>query len=125
MITVLIAKDEVKIKEMLAKLLKQKGFVITDEWEKDNVIKIISQDSVKQVFAWQDKIVELEDALYKEKEGVLYRYIIENVEKPLFEQVLQKTEGNQLKAARILGINRNTMRSKVKKLGINANKYRS
>ncbi|MDD5348254.1 MAG: helix-turn-helix domain-containing protein [Candidatus Omnitrophica bacterium] len=38
----------------------------------------------------------------------------------MIEYVLQQTEGNQLKAARILGLNRNTIRAKIKKLGIDA-----
>lgn len=72
-----------------------------------------------------DKIKELEDSLYKEKRGMIYRSILETVEKPLIEHILERTEGNQLKAARILGINRNTMRAKIKKLGININEWKA
>jgi len=70
------------------------------------------------------KILELDDSLYKEKQGILYRYILEIVEKPLIEHALERTYGNQLKAAKILGINRNTIRSKIKKLGIDSNKWK-
>ncbi|MFA6218031.1 MAG: helix-turn-helix domain-containing protein [Candidatus Omnitrophota bacterium] len=70
------------------------------------------------------KVVEFENFLYKDKKGVLYRFIIETIEKPLFECALERTAGNQLKAARILGINRNTMRSKIRKLGIDPNNYK-
>jgi two-component system, NtrC family, nitrogen regulation response regulator GlnG len=70
------------------------------------------------------KVVEFENFLYQSKKGVLYRLIIETVEKPLFERALERTAGNQLKAARILGINRNTMRSKIRKLGIDPNNYK-
>jgi len=59
------------------------------------------------------------------KENALYRSIIQSVEKPLIENTLERTEGNQLKAARILGINRNTMRSKIKKLGIDTKKWKT
>lgn len=48
----------------------------------------------------------------------LYKNVINAVEKPLLEDVLSKAKGNQLKAARILGINRNTLRAKIKKYGI-------
>jgi len=72
----------------------------------------------------EKKIVELDDALYKEKQGVLYKYVLETVEKPLIEHALERTYGNQLKAAKILGINRNTMRAKIKKLGIDPNKWK-
>jgi two-component system nitrogen regulation response regulator GlnG len=48
----------------------------------------------------------------------LYHHTINFVEKKLIENVLGKTEGNQLQAAELLGINRNTLRSKIRKLGI-------
>ncbi len=70
------------------------------------------------------KIIEFEDSLYRDKAGQLYKCILEIMEKMLFEQVLQRTDGNQLKAARILGINRNTMRAKIRKLGVNPGVYK-
>jgi two-component system nitrogen regulation response regulator GlnG len=55
----------------------------------------------------------------------LHASILEQIEKPLIELTLEYTGGNQLKAADVLGINRNTLRKKitdlkieVKKLGI-------
>ena len=48
-----------------------------------------------------------------------------SVEKPLIERALKRTWGNQLKAARILGINRNTMRAKIKKLAIDVDKWKT
>lgn len=56
--------------------------------------------------------------------GALYKAVMEKIEKPLLEYVLEQTEGNQLKTARILGINRNTLRSKVKKLNIEVAKWK-
>jgi DNA-binding protein Fis len=72
----------------------------------------------------KDKVIELENFLYNQKKGILYKFVIEAVEKPLIERALARTEGNQLRAARNLGINRNTMRSKIKKLGINTEIYK-
>ncbi|MBI4208369.1 MAG: sigma-54-dependent Fis family transcriptional regulator [Deltaproteobacteria bacterium] len=46
----------------------------------------------------------------------LYREAVEQIERPLIEAVLKKTHGNQLKAARLLGINRNTLRKKIEEL---------
>jgi two-component system nitrogen regulation response regulator GlnG len=48
----------------------------------------------------------------------LYRELLERVEKPLLETVLARTGGNQLRAAALLGINRNTLRKKLTELGI-------
>ena len=43
----------------------------------------------------------------------LYGMVIAEVEKPLIEMVLQLTNGNQSKAAKILGISRGTLRKKM------------
>ncbi|MEE4294508.1 MAG: helix-turn-helix domain-containing protein [Xanthomonadales bacterium] len=44
----------------------------------------------------------------------LYRTLMSQVEPPLIEEVLKHTGGNQSRAARILGMTRNTLRSKIK-----------
>ena len=71
------------------------------------------------------KVVISDDTIRREKEGALYKSIIQAIERPLIEHMLERTDGNQLKAARILGINRNTMRSKIKKLGIDAKRWKA
>jgi two-component system nitrogen regulation response regulator GlnG len=48
----------------------------------------------------------------------LYALIIERIERPLIELTLERTGGNQLQAAAILGINRNTLRKKIAALKI-------
>lgn len=48
----------------------------------------------------------------------LYNRVLRGVEKPLIEKVLALTGGNQIRAAEILGINRNTLRTKIRALGI-------
>jgi len=48
----------------------------------------------------------------------LYKIIISDVERILISSVLKETRGNQLKASKILGINRNTLRKKIKDLKI-------
>ena len=63
-------------------------------------------------------IEQMGESNFYSRKHHLYRFIMEAAEKPLIKHVLQRTEGNQLAAARILGINRNTLRSKIKKLGI-------
>ena len=63
-------------------------------------------------------ISEINDLFFKENEGRVYRFLTDSMEKPLLTKLMEYTEGNQLKAARILGINRNTLRSKLKKHGL-------
>ncbi len=48
----------------------------------------------------------------------LYDRLLAEVERPLIEQALQATRGNQIRAAAVLGINRNTLRKKIQTLGI-------
>ena len=57
--------------------------------------------------------------------GVLYKTIMSKVEKPLIEHALERTDGNQIKAARVLGINRNTIRAKIKRLGIDVSRWKA
>ena len=48
-----------------------------------------------------------------EPEG-LYKMFTEEVERPLLESVMEYCNGNQTKAARCLGLNRGTLRKKLK-----------
>ncbi len=54
--------------------------------------------------------------------GELYNMVIEQVERPLITFLLEKTRWNQVRAASILGINRNTLRKKISDLGIELKK---
>ena len=67
----------------------------------------------------------LEDTVHRETLAALekggddvYHQLIERVERPLIEAALAETEGNQIRAAARLGINRNTLRKKIASLGI-------
>jgi len=124
MLTIVIADDEIKAKEALEKLFKEQGYVFPEEANQGNIIRFVKKDCIRDLAFIKDKTVELGDELFSEKKGVLYKSVLEAIEKPLIEQTLERTEGNQLKAARILGINRNTMRAKIKKLGISTQHYR-
>lgn len=125
MITILITEDELKAKEALTKMLEQEGYTLSTGASQENVIRVVKKDCIRDLAFIKDKVVELENSLFIEKRGVLYKSVLEAVEKPLLEQTLERCEGNQLKAARILGINRNTMRTKIKKLGIDVSKWKA
>ncbi|MDD5291992.1 MAG: helix-turn-helix domain-containing protein [Candidatus Omnitrophica bacterium] len=54
----------------------------------------------------------------------VYENVISHVEKILIERALERSDGNQLMAAKMLGLNRNTLHKKVKKLNIDIEKFK-
>ena len=54
------------------------------------------------------------DSLNGDRPGDLYDLVLGEVEQPLFKAVMEYTRGNQSQAAGILGINRGTLRKKLK-----------
>jgi len=52
----------------------------------------------------------------------LYSRLLREFEKPLIENCLSATRGNQIRAAELLGVNRNTLRKKIKELDIDIRK---
>lgn len=48
----------------------------------------------------------------------MYELVLSEVEHPMLDMVMQYTRGNQTRAANMLGINRGTLRKKLKKYGM-------
>ena len=67
-----------------------------------------TEDALDQYFA----------ALNGDRPGDLYDLVIGEVERPLFKTVMDFTQGNQSQAAGILGINRGTLRKKLRTYSI-------
>ena len=67
-------------------------------------LSALTDEALKSYFA----------SLNGHKPGDLYQLVIGEVEKPLLKAVLNYTKGNQSRAAEILGINRGTLRKKLK-----------
>ena len=57
-------------------------------------------------------------ALNGHRPAQLYDLVLREVEEPLFRVVLDYAEGNQSRAAVILGINRGTLRKKLRQFGL-------
>ena len=57
----------------------------------------------------------LNSANLKDASLNLYQLIVEEVEAPLFRTVMEMTRYNQSKAARVLGVSRGTLRTKLKR----------
>jgi two-component system nitrogen regulation response regulator GlnG len=99
--------------------------------ELENTIKrasLLAKDSIiekKDLFSSDLNFCTIKDFLETKLNGYLekitniensnlYETVISEVERALFSITLTKTKGNQIKAAKILGINRNTLNKKIK-----------
>ncbi|WP_246722759.1 DNA-binding transcriptional regulator Fis [Aliikangiella sp. G2MR2-5] len=71
------------------------------------------RESVEQ--AMKAYFAQLED----EKPTDIYNMVLAEVEAPLMECVMAYTQGNQTKASQVLGLNRGTLRKKLKMYGLN------
>ncbi len=58
------------------------------------------------------------DTLNGHSPAHLYALVMREIEEPLFKVVMSHVQGNQSRAATILGINRGTLRKKLKELDI-------
>lgn len=70
-----------------------------------------------------EDVVELKISRFLDQLGNYYpenvhELIMSKVERPLLSQILRRVGGNQVHASRILGINRNTLRKKMKIYGL-------
>jgi two-component system nitrogen regulation response regulator GlnG len=87
----------------------------------DFVLAGQARPAATEVLPLEDAVRQrLADLLDAGTDGVqdLYNTLISAVERPLIEVVLERAGGNQVKAADMLGINRNTLRKKITELGI-------
>jgi len=55
----------------------------------------------------------------------IYASIIDDIEKAVIAKALERSGGNQVAASKILGLHRNTLSNKIKKLNIDVERYRS
>ena len=72
------------------------------------------RDSVKQAVNKYLKQLDSSDAIEN-----LYDLVLAEVEAPLLEEIMTHTRGNQTKASNMMGINRGTLRKKLKQYGMN------
>lgn len=77
------------------------------------------QSAVKQDQGLQDLVYGLVNRFLVENKGKnidgLYDMILAEVEPPLLQAVMEKRRGNQLQAAKMLGISRGTIRKKLQR----------
>jgi len=88
----------------------------------DEILPVVAERVPLEDLAFEDMVKAKLAGLLARIDGYpvhdLYDKVLARVERPLFDLVLAHTGGNQLKAAEILGLNRNTLRKKLAGLGI-------
>ena len=75
---------------------------------RDSTLRNHAEDALQTYFA----------NLNGHRPAELYDLFMREVEEPLFKAVLDYAEGNQSRAAGILGINRGTLRKKLREFGL-------
>lgn len=74
----------------------------------DKPLRKHTEEALQQYFA----------SLNGDRPGNLYQLVLGEIEEPLFKVVMEYTRGNQSQAAGILGLNRGTLRKKLKTYSI-------
>ena len=92
--------------------------VETIELKESNSFEILNQQTTLREsveLAMKNYFAQLED----EKPTNIFDLVMAEVEAPLMESVMAYTQGNQTKASQVLGLNRGTLRKKLKMYGLN------
>lgn len=107
---IVLSPDEIISEELVKKQIK----LFTDnDSEEDFTVEGLSMSVEKHLLRY----FELHGS--SQPPPGLYNRIIKEIEYPLIALSLRSSKGNQLKASKLLGINRNTLRKKISELDIN------
>ena len=118
--TILLIEDDRNVRSMLEKIFPKDNLKALNTLalgEERYGGKKSGEETPSPVF---EEIVRgyLREQLGMESNGSIHEHIIGKVEKILIGLVLEEEKGNQVRAAKRLGINRNTLRKKIKELCI-------
>ena len=107
-----ISNDKITVSDVKDHL--KNSFEINENDENLTLENLIEKRINKLISSFNDNSVNMN----------VYDEFIRTVEKPLIENILNYTRGNQIKASSILGLNRNTLRKKISELGVTVRKVR-
>jgi Fis family transcriptional regulator len=85
-------------------------------WRREPLSRSISKDIPLRDHA-EEALQKYFESLNGHRPARLYDLVMREVEEPLFRAVMDYAEGNQSRAAVILGINRGTLRKKLREFG--------
>ncbi len=98
---------------MFEQNLTSEALTVTTVTSQDQITQKPLRDSVKA--SLKNYLAQLNG----QEVDDLYELVLAEVEQPLLDTIMQYTRGNQTRAATMMGINRGTLRKKLKKYGMN------
>jgi two-component system nitrogen regulation response regulator GlnG len=111
-----------ELKSIARRLVVRVGRARIEAGDVDEILPVVAARVPLEDLAFEEMVKSKLAGLLARVDGYpvhdLYDKVLERVERPLFDLVLAHTGGNQLKAAEILGLNRNTLRKKLADLGL-------
>jgi len=107
-----ISNEKITVSDLKDHL--KNSFEINDDVENLTLENLIEKRVSKLASSFNENSIKMN----------VYDEFIKIVEKPLIENILNYTRGNQIKASSILGLNRNTLRKKITELGVTVRKVR-
>ncbi len=116
-------EDERKVHGLIEQIFTKEELkaLRTFSYAQDNALERQGDQSPKRAIpsALEEAVREyLKEGVDIGNDGAIHGYIIGKVERALIGTVLEEEKGNQVRAAKRLGINRNTLRKKMKNLQI-------
>jgi two-component system nitrogen regulation response regulator GlnG len=109
-------EDEISFENVITEL--SEGNIIQSDSDDQNSDQLYFSETLQQsIHRHLKKYFDAHNVDELPPKG-LYGRILSEMERPLIELSLNATKGNQIKASEMLGLNRNTLRKKIKELNI-------
>ena len=118
---ILLIEDDRNVQGLIEKIFPKSDLKVLKEisFGKETIPNQVLSLQETQGAAWEEVVREfIRGEIFAGYDGNIHEHIIGMVEKALIEVILEREKGNQVRAANRLGINRNTLRKKMKELQI-------
>jgi DNA-binding protein Fis len=121
---ILLIEDDQNVQGLIKKFFPKKDLMVFDKFPSDPEGAALERpegqwSKVGSALGLEDAVREyLKMGIDTGKDGSIHEFIIGKVERALIGLILEEEKGNQVRAAKRLGINRNTLRKKMKDLRI-------
>jgi DNA-binding NtrC family response regulator len=120
---ILVIEDDRNIQGLIEKIFPNEGLSVIKAFPRDKEKELagsgVPNAKSWPAVSWEETIrIFLREEVSKSAWGSIHDDIIGKIEKSLIGIILEEEKGNQVRAAKRLGINRNTLRKRIKDLQI-------